>query len=75
MNPNYIFLVEKEAMWAEMLKKVLTDSRIPCISQPVYGAGFAMKTGTLERLRIFVPVEYRERATELLHELFSSEDK
>lgn len=29
MNPNYIFLVEKEAMWAEMLKKVLTDSHIP----------------------------------------------
>ncbi len=74
MNPNYIFLVEKEAMWARMLEKVLTDNRIPCISQPVYGAGFTLKTGTQERLRILVPAEYQKRATELLHELFPSEE-
>ena len=75
MNPNYISLVEKEAMWARMLEEVLTDNHIPCISQPVYGAGFTLKTGTQERLRILVPAEYQERATVLLHELFPSEDE
>ena len=75
MKPTYIPLIEKEAVWARMLEEVLTDNRIPCISQPVHGAGFTLSTGVQERLRILVPAEYREKAAELLRELFPSEDE
>lgn len=70
MNTGYELLVEKEAMWAEMLMQVLKDNDIPYTSLPVYGAGFTIKTGTQERLQVYVPVECKAEALELLHELF-----
>ena len=60
-------------MWAEMLLEVLRDKGVPCASLPVVGAGFSMRTGTPERLRVFVPEEWLERAQELLNELFPEE--
>ena len=71
MNEGYEFLVEKESMWAAMLLQVLRDNNIPCTSLPVYGAGFALKTGKQERLKVYVPADKMEQATELLNELFS----
>ena len=74
MSTDYVPFVEKEAMWAKMLIEVLKDNHIPYVSQPVYGAGFTLKTGTQERLRVLVPAEYKEKANKLLQELFHSEN-
>lgn len=74
MNANYELLVEKEAMWAEMLLQVLKDNNIPCTALPVHGAGLVMKTGIQERLKIFVPSESKSQAEELLNELFSNSE-
>lgn len=74
MNANYELLVEKEAMWAEMLLQVLKDNNVPCTALPVHGAGLVMKTGVQERLKIFVPSESKSQAEELLNELFSNSE-
>lgn len=74
MNANYELLVEKEAMWAEMLLQVLKDNNVPCTALPVHGAGLVMKTGIQERLKIFVPSESKSQAEELLNELFSNSE-
>ena len=73
MNNGYVLLIEKEEMWARMLMEVLEDNSVPCTALPVYGAGFAIKTGMQERLKVFVPAETLPQATELLQELFSAE--
>ena len=73
MDHGYVLLIEKEEMWAKMLMEVLQDNGIPCVKQSVYGAGFVLKTGTLERFKVFVPKEYMEQASELVKELFSEE--
>ena len=73
MNDGYVLLVEKEEMWAQMLMQVLEDHNISCAALPVYGAGFAIKTGMQERLKVYVPSENLPQATELLQELFSAE--
>lgn len=73
MNSGYVFLVEKEAMWAEMLEQVLKDNDIACVAIPVYGAGMTLRGGVTERYQIFVPREKQPEAAELLNELFSSE--
>ena len=73
MNDGFVLLVEKEELWARMLMEVLEDNQIPCASLPVLGAGFALKTGSQERLRIFVPAACQTQATELYEALFSAE--
>ena len=73
MDNGYVLLVEKEEMWAQMLMQVLEDNNVPCAALPVYGAGFAIKTGIQERLKVYVPSENLPQATELLQELFSAE--
>ena len=70
MNSGYELLVEKEAMWAEMLEQVLKDNDIQPVAIPVYGAGLALKTGMQERFKIYVPIERMAQAKELLNELF-----
>ena len=74
MNNDYELLVEKESMWAQMLMKVLKDNGIPCTALPVYGAGLVVKTGMQERMKVFVPSENLQQATQLLHALFSGEN-
>ena len=71
MNHGYEFLIEKEEMWAKMLMEVLRDNGIPCVKQVVHGAGLVIKTGMLERLKVYVPKEYMEQASALVEELFS----
>lgn len=73
MNGEFQLLTEKESMWAEMLLEVLRDNEIPCTSLPVLGAGFSMRTGTPERLKIYVPEEKLAPAQELMAELFPAE--
>lgn len=72
MQENYELLVEKEAMWAEMLEQVLTDNGVEFVATPVYGAAMALKAGVLERYQIFVPKEQLAQAKDLLDELFSN---
>ena len=73
MNEGYVLLVEKEEMWARMLMQVLADNNVPCAALPVYGAGFAIKTGTQERLKVYVPAKNLPQAPELLQDLCSAE--
>lgn len=71
---GYEFLVEKEAMWAEMLIQVLKEKGIPYTALPVYGAGLVIKAGMKERMRIFVAAEKKPQAEEILEELFSNSE-
>ena len=73
MTEAYVLLTEKEEMWARMLMEVLEDNQIPCTAIPVHGAGFTIKTGTQERLKIYVPSRYLPQAAELLEALFPAE--
>ena len=73
MKDAYVLLTEKEEMWAKILMQVLEDNKVPCTAIPVYGAGFSLKTGTQERLKVYVPSVHLPQATELTEELFSAE--
>lgn len=65
------FLVEKEAIWGEMLADVLTQNGIVFLKRPVLGAGIALKLGQrMERYRFYVPYSRREEAQEILDSLF-----
>lgn len=75
MNSDYIFLTEKEAMWAEMLMEALQKADIPAASVPVYGAGLVMRGGVQERLKIYIPLANKPQAEELLEELFPENQK
>ncbi len=71
---GYEFLVEKEAMWAEMLEQVLKDNDVDFVSVPVYGAGMVLRGGVMERHKIYVPKEKLAQADQLLNELFSDNE-
>ena len=73
MNGEYVFLTEKEEMWARMLIQVLEDHHVPCACLPVFGAGFAAKTGSQDRLKVYVPANCLPQATALMEELFSED--
>ena len=73
MDSGFVILTEKEVMWAEMLMEVLKDNDIFCTAVPVVGAGFSMRTGTPERLKVYVPEEKLGEAEELLEELFPAD--
>ena len=73
MNSEYVLLVEKEAMWAQMLVQVLSDNNIPCSTLPVHGAAMVIKAGVQERLKVYVPSENLTKALELMQDLFPSE--
>ena len=73
MNEGYVLLVEKEEIWTQMLLDVLENKQISYITVPVNGAGFGIKTGVMERLKVHVPSENLQEATEVLEELFSAE--
>ena len=75
MDGKFAVLTEKETMWAEMLLEVLRDHEIPYAQLPVLGAAFSMRTGTPERLRIYVPEDRLCQAQELMAALFSEDEK
>ncbi len=74
METDYVFLVEKKAMWAKMLIQLLKENQIPYTTLPVYGAGLCMKAGVQERLKIYVPKENAVKAAALCDELFSEDE-
>ncbi len=71
MQSDYVFLTEKEAMWAEMLIQVLKEHQVAYTAVPVYGAGMVIRAGAQERLKIYVTKEDQARAEDLVEELFS----
>ena len=73
MDNGYVLLTEKDEMWARMLMEVLTDNGIPCTSLPVHGIGLVMRTMAQERLKVFVPGDLLDWASELTEALFSAE--
>ncbi len=73
MDNGYVLLIEKEEMWAKMLAEVLSDNDIPCVMRSVYGAGLVIRAGMQERIKVYVPSECIESATEFVNELFSSD--
>ena len=62
-------------MWARMLMEVLTDNGIPCATRSTYGAALVIRAGMHERLKIYVPSECFEKASELADELFSADNE
>lgn len=73
LESEYVFLIEKEEIWGRMLLEVLRDNSIPCVAEPVYGAGQVWRTGMQEWLRIYVPEDCHDKASDLVEELFSAE--
>ena len=74
MSNRYKFLIEKEEIWAKMLIDVLKSNGIPCATRSVHGAGMVVRAGKTEWIRIYVPEESFQRASELTGELFSGEE-
>ena len=73
LDTDFVLLLEKEAIWVRMLEEVLKDNGVPCVSFPVLGAAFTLRTGLPDSLRLYVPAEHLQRAMELREELFSAE--
>lgn len=73
MDTNYEFLTEREFIWAEMLMQALRNHNIPCVSFPVNGAAYTLRTGTPEQLRIYIPRENRPLAEEIMDDLFPTD--
>ena len=74
MGNKYEFLLEKDALWADICMQVLRENGIPCEAFPVSGAGMVIRGGVQERLRIFVPVEKLPEAATLMEDLFTQAD-
>lgn len=69
---DYVFLTEKDEMWAKMFMEILKNHEIPCNAVPVHGAGLVVRTGMPEQFRIYVPASAKKQAEELMEELFLS---
>ncbi len=71
---DYCLLVEKEEMWTNLLRDILSDNCIPSLGLPVFGAGLTLRTGRPERLRLYVPYESLEQARALMEEVFPGQN-
>lgn len=67
---DYCFVLEKEDLWAKMFMEILKENNIPYMYLPVVGAGTIIKTGGMERYKIYVPYEKRIEAIELIDSVF-----
>ena len=74
LDNGFTLLIEKEEMWAKMLADVLKDNGIPYVARPTYGAGFVIKTGKQDIIKIYVPTEYFKQASEFTEILFSENE-
>ena len=75
MTQQHEFLVEKDAIWADILMQVLKENGIPCTAFPVYGAGVVLRAGVQERMKLFVPADQKQQAAAIMEDLFAEEDK
>lgn len=71
---DLVYLVEKQAMWAEMLMDVLRQEEIPFSYRNTLGAALAMSVGReMERYIFYVPYSYLDKAKDVVDSLFSGE--
>jgi len=69
---DFCFLVEKEVMWAQMIRDLLKDNGIDSVYRPVLGAGLSMYSGpSLDRHRLYVPYALLPQAQEILETFFA----
>ena len=66
------FLVEKEAIWGDMLEEILRDNGIPHYYVPMLGAGLSMKIGRYrDSYRFFVPYAFLQSARDIVDGVFA----
>ena len=75
MTQQHELLVEKDAIWADILMQVLKENGIPCTAFPVYGAGVVLRAGVQERMKLYVPADQKQQAAAIMEDLFAEEDK
>lgn len=72
---DYIFLIEKETIWADMLKEVLEKNEVPYICQGDMGSGMALKVAPmLEHFRFYIPYIYYNKAKDIIELMFSQDN-
>ena len=74
MNQRHVFLVEKDAVWADILMQELKANNIPCVAFPVYGAGMVLRGGAQERMKIHVPEHLKAQAEGIMEDLFADNE-
>lgn len=72
-NDDPCYLVEKEIIWADMLKNVLDDNNIPYITKGRLGAAMSVNLGSMfERERFYVPYACLSAAQDIVISLFGN---
>ena len=74
MTQQHEFLVEKDAIWADILMQVLKENGIPCTAFPVYGAGVVLRAGVQERMKIYVPADQKAQAEKMMEDVFAENE-
>ena len=74
MDQPYVFLVEKDVLWANVLMQELKSNNIPCVAFPVHGAGMVLRGGAQERLKVHVPEHLKAQAEEMMEDLFAEDE-
>lgn len=68
------FLIEKQEIYAGILREYLENHHIPYYDEAAMGVGLSMKVGPmLERYRFYVPYAHYEKALKCVETLFSQE--
>ena len=74
-DEDYYFLIEKEMIWAEMLKEILEKNNIDFISSPVLGAGITTKIGIAsETYQFYVRYAQYKEAQKLIEMMFNTQE-
>ena len=69
------FLIERDAIWSEVVEDFLKENGIPFLTKGKMGAGLAIHVGPMfEKNRYYVPYACLERARELTDALFAGGD-
>lgn len=73
-DQDICFLIEKQTIWAEMLKEKLDNAEIPYECVGGMGAAMAIKAGPyLENYQFYVPYAYYPKAKNIIDEMFSQD--
>ena len=69
-----VYLVSKDHIFTKSIEEILTRNNIPCLKQPLLGAGLAARTGSAETYQIFVPFGAYSKAKELIYIFIEKEE-
>lgn len=68
---DYCFLIEKQYIWANMIKEYLDKANIPYICHQDMGSALALKVGPmLENYSFYVPYNHYTQAKNMVDEMF-----